>query len=102
MPVAGLPPCAHDAYAVITLRGELDAGTITGSVRILCAHADSGTRMIVNLAELAYVDCSSLRRFLSARDRAQRAGGDLALAGPLPAAGTDGRPRPVLLRLCGA
>jgi anti-sigma B factor antagonist len=76
--------CARDGYTVVALRGELDVCTAADTVRTLTAHAVSGARIIVNLAELTFIDCSSLRELISVRARAQQAGGDLALADPQP------------------
>jgi anti-anti-sigma factor len=84
--MAGASPltCARDGYTVVALRGELDVCTAADTVRTLTAHAASGTRIIVDLAELTFVDCSSLRELITVRARAQQAGGDLALADPQP------------------
>ena len=77
--------CARDGYTVVALRGEIDVCTVADSVRTLSAYAASGARIVVNLAELAFIDCSSLREIVSVRAQAQQAGGDLALADPQPA-----------------
>jgi anti-sigma B factor antagonist len=81
----GLMVCARDGYTVVALRGQLDVCTAADSVRTLTAHAASGARIIVDLAELTFIDCSSLREVISVRAQAQQAGGDLALADPQPA-----------------
>ena len=78
----GLAVCARDGYTIVALRGELDVCTAADSLRALRAHAASGARIIVNLAELTFIDCSSLREVISVRATAQQAGGDLALAAP--------------------
>jgi anti-sigma B factor antagonist len=74
----------RDGYMVIALRGELDVCTAASVVPAFMAPATSGAGIIVDLAELAFMDCSSLRALASAREQARRAGGDLLLVGPQP------------------
>ena len=69
---------------VIALRGELDVCTADDVVRALTAPAAAGARIIVDLAELAFMDCYSLNQLMAVRAQARRAGGDLVLAGPQP------------------
>jgi anti-anti-sigma factor len=44
----------------------------------------TGSRIIVDLAEVTFMDCCSLRELAAFRAQARRAGGDLALVGPQP------------------
>jgi anti-anti-sigma factor len=87
---AGAVPGAYvqtslpDGYVVIALRGELDVCSAASVVPAFTAPATSGAGIIVDLADLAFIDCSSLRELASAREQARRAGGDLLLAGPQP------------------
>jgi anti-sigma B factor antagonist len=74
----------RDGYVVIALRGELDVCTAASVVPAFMAPATSGAGIIVDLADLAFMDCSSLRQLASAREQARRAGGDLLLVGPQP------------------
>jgi anti-anti-sigma factor len=74
----------RDAYTVIALRGELDMCTAASVMPAFMAPAESGAGIIVDLADLAFMDCSSLRELASAREQARRAGGDLMLADPQP------------------
>ena len=74
----------RDGYVVIALRGELDLSTAASVMPAFMAPAESGAVIIVDLADLAFVDCSSLRELASARAQARRAGGDLLLVGPQP------------------
>jgi anti-sigma B factor antagonist len=67
---------------VVVLRGELDLTDATQFARALSAAAASGSRVIVDLAGLAYMDCSGLSLLVSACGQARRAGGDLVLAAP--------------------
>jgi anti-sigma B factor antagonist len=74
----------RDGYVVIALRGELDLCTAASVMPAFMAPAESGAGIIVDLADLAFVDCSSLRELASARAQARRAGGDLMLVGAQP------------------
>ena len=69
---------------VVALRGELDVCTAAGGLSELTALAAAGERIVVDLAELAFMDCYSLNQLMAAREQARRAGGDLMLAGPQP------------------
>jgi len=75
---------ARAGYVIVALHGELDVCTAADVMPALMASAASGSRVIVDLADLAFMDCGSLRELASARARAQLAGGDLLLAGPQP------------------
>jgi anti-sigma B factor antagonist len=71
-------------YVVAALRGELDVCTAPDVVPMLMASASTGSGIVVDLAELAFMDCGSLRELVSARAKARLAGGDLLLASPRP------------------
>jgi anti-anti-sigma factor len=58
--------------------------TAADSVHVLTAQAASGARIIVNLAELTFIDCGSLRAVILVRAKAQQAGGDLVFADAQP------------------
>jgi anti-sigma B factor antagonist len=77
---AGTPDYA--GCAVLALRGELDLSDRTELSSRLAAAVSCGPWVIADLAELAYIDCSSLGVLVGAREQAQLAGGDVALAGP--------------------
>jgi anti-sigma B factor antagonist len=74
----------RDGYVIIALLGELDGRTAASVVPAFMASATPGAGIIVDLADLAFMDCSSLRELASAREQARRVGGDLLLAGPQP------------------
>jgi anti-anti-sigma factor len=74
----------RDGYVVIALRGELDMCTAASVMPAFMAPAESGAGIIVDLVDLAFMDCGSLRELASTRAQARRAGGDLMLAGPQP------------------
>jgi anti-sigma B factor antagonist len=67
---------------VLALRGELDLSDRAELSSRLAAVVSCGPWVIVDLANLAYIDCCSLGVLAGARERAQLAGGDVLLAGP--------------------
>lgn len=67
---------------VLALRGDLDTSGRAELSSRLAAMASCGPWVIVDLADLAYIDCGSLGVLVGARERAQLAGGDVLLAGP--------------------
>jgi anti-anti-sigma factor len=85
MPGVRVKKIARAGCVVIALRGELDVCTAAVVVRALTALAAAGARIVVDLAELAFMDCYSLSELMAVRAQARRAGGDLVLAGPQPA-----------------
>jgi anti-sigma B factor antagonist len=84
MPGVQAKKSARAGCVIIALRGELDVCTAAGPVRALTELAAAGARIIVDLAELAYMDCYSLNQLMAVRAQARRAGGVLLLAGPQP------------------
>ena len=84
MPGVRVKKNARAGCVVVALRGELDVCTAADVVRALTALAATGARIIVDLAELAFMDCYSLGEIMAVRAQARRAGGDLVLAGPQP------------------
>jgi anti-anti-sigma factor len=84
MPGVDVAKSARAGCVVVALRGELDVCTAADSVRALTALAAAGARIIVDLAELAFMDCYSLGELMAVRAQARRAGGDLVLADPQP------------------
>jgi anti-anti-sigma factor len=50
--------------------------------RLVVVVEDGPGGVIADLADLAYIDCSSLAVLVGAREQAQLAGGDVLLAGP--------------------
>lgn len=69
-------------YVVVALRGELDISDATRFASALSAAVASGPRIIVDLAELTFMDCTGLHALVSARDKARQVDGDLLLAAP--------------------
>jgi len=68
--------------AVLALGGDLDISDGAELSSRLAAVVSCGPWVIVDLTNLAYIDCSSLGVLVGARERAQLAGGDVLLAGP--------------------
>jgi anti-sigma B factor antagonist len=84
MPGVSAENSAHAGCVVVALRGELDVCTAADGVSALTALAAAGVRIVVDLAELAFMDCYSLGEIMAVRAQARRAAGDLVLAGPQP------------------
>jgi anti-anti-sigma factor len=72
-------------HVVVALGGELDFCGTGYLGRALGDAAASGSPIIVDLAELTFLDCAGLSVLISARREAQVAGGDLLLAAAGPA-----------------
>jgi anti-sigma B factor antagonist len=68
--------------AVLALRGDLDISDRAELSSRLAAVASCGPWVIVDLTNLAYMDCGALGVLAAVRERAQLAGGDVLLAGP--------------------
>jgi anti-sigma B factor antagonist len=68
--------------AVLALSGELDISTVAELSVRLTAVMSGEPWVIVDLAELAFIDCGSLGVLAGARERARLAGGDVLLADP--------------------
>ncbi|HET9082258.1 MAG TPA: STAS domain-containing protein [Trebonia sp.] len=68
--------------AVLALRGDLDISDRAELSSRLAAVVSCGPWVIVDLVDLAYIDCASLGVLVAAREQAQLAGGDVLLAGP--------------------
>jgi anti-sigma B factor antagonist len=64
---------------VIALHGDLDVVT---AARVAAAVTAAGTHVIVDLADVEFIDCCALSALLGARELARLAGGDVLLAGP--------------------
>jgi anti-sigma B factor antagonist len=84
VPGVDMQTSERPGYVVVTLRGEFDVTTTPDDVRALMAPSVSGPQIVVDLADLAFMDCGSLRELASARARSRRAGGDLVLVHPQP------------------
>lgn len=75
-------PCPD--CVIVALSGDLDIASATGLAGSLSAVTAPGSLVILDLAELAFIDCGALRTLAAARMQALAAGGDLLLADPRP------------------
>ncbi len=71
-----------DGQVVVRLTGELDVVDAARIAAALTALAGSGRQIIVDLAELEFIDSSGLAALVYARHQARNAGFDLLLATP--------------------
>jgi anti-sigma B factor antagonist len=86
LPVHGLISIAvqaHGDVTVVSLRGELDSG----SASMLRAYLSviprtAAARVVVDLADLAFIDSTGLAVLVGYRKRTQGQGGSFALAAP--------------------
>jgi anti-anti-sigma factor len=67
---------------VFSLRGELDIQGAPCLADALAAAAVGDARIVVDLGDLDFVDCSGLNVLVRALKKARRAGGQLWLAAP--------------------
>ena len=65
---------------VVSLRGELDIVNAPVALAVLAAAAIRGQFVLVDLAELDFLDCSAVRLLMYARVVARESGGDVMLA----------------------
>ena len=68
--------------AVLALSGEVDISDAAELSARLTAVMSGEPWVIVDLVDLAFIDCGSLGVLAGARERARLAGGDVLLAGP--------------------
>jgi anti-sigma B factor antagonist len=71
-----------DGQVIVTLSGELDVTDAARVAAALTAVAASGPQIIVDLADLEFIDSSGLAALVRARRQATNAGFDLLLAAP--------------------
>jgi len=69
-------------YVVVALRGELDVSGAARTGRTLAGAAAARSRVIVDLAELTFMDGRCVYPLAAARQQARKAGDDLLLASP--------------------
>lgn len=72
-----------DGHAVVALHGELDlTGVPAVASHLIAAVAAWGPLIIVNLADLEFVDCCGLGVLVRVLEWARESGGDVLLAAP--------------------
>ena len=69
---------------VVRLAGEIDLKDQARLARLFRRAMDRSPRVIVDVTDLAFIDCTALARLLWARERAHSRGGTLVLAGACP------------------
>jgi anti-anti-sigma factor len=72
---------AADGRAVLHLRGELDLATVEKLRDALTASLDGSRHLVLDLAELAFIDSSGLRELYRATTASGRDGWRLELVG---------------------
>jgi anti-sigma B factor antagonist len=73
----------HDGHAVVALGGELDlADAPAVASHLMTAVAACGPSIIVDLADLTFIDCCGLRVLVRVLQWTRESGGDMRLAGP--------------------
>ena len=75
-------PCRD--HVIVALRGELDLADAADVVSALTAAAAGHREAIVDLAGLAFIDCSGAAALVRAHGQVRQAGGILLLAAPRP------------------
>jgi anti-sigma B factor antagonist len=73
---------ACTGWVIVALRGQLDTTGAADIAAAVTAAARPGQPVIVDLADLDYIDCSALGALAAARQLACRDGGDVVLAAP--------------------
>jgi anti-anti-sigma factor len=74
------------AATVVAVSGTVDAVTAPRLAEALQAEVDAGrAKVVVDLAGVAYISSAGLRAVLAALKAARAAGGDVRLAGAVPA-----------------
>jgi anti-anti-sigma factor len=90
MSATALPPfevsCLHsEGHAQLALRGELDMSCAPLLMRELeAAESHHPKQILLDLAELSFMDVTGLRTILDAARRARRAGSQVVIANPRP------------------
>ncbi len=78
----GLSIRGCDGHVVVTLRGELDVADAAYVAAVLMAVAAREPRIVVDLADLAFIDSKGVAALTRGREQARQAGGDLLLVAP--------------------
>ncbi|MDN4160416.1 STAS domain-containing protein [Nocardioides abyssi] len=71
-----------EGYAVVVARGEIDLATV-GGFRLVLSElmVDGHVHVVVDLADVPFIDSSALGALVAAHRRARGLGGSLAVAG---------------------
>ncbi|MGH8968669.1 MAG: STAS domain-containing protein [Actinomycetes bacterium] len=77
-----LSTTTHDDYAVVHVSGEVDIETAPQlSDHVLSVIRDHSAEILLDLSQVPFMDSTGLQLLLSIRERAELAGGGLALVG---------------------
>ena len=74
----------NEGETVLSAAGELDVNTAPELREQLAQLVNDGARIVVDLADVSFVDSTALSVLVSALKRLRQADGDLALASPTP------------------
>ena len=74
----------NEGETVLSAAGELDVNTAPELREQLAQLVDDGVRIVVDLADVSFVDSTALSVLVSALKRLRQADGDLTLASPTP------------------
>lgn len=78
-----LSVAGHDGYSVVALCGELDlADAPAVASHLIAAVAACGPSIIVDLADLDFIDCCGMGMLVRMLKRTRAIGGDMYLAAP--------------------
>jgi anti-anti-sigma factor len=83
-PAVLVSTCDRNGRVIVALSGELDilgAALVTAA---LAAVAACGRQVVVDLADLDFIDCSGITALVRGRKLVRDAGGELRLAAPQP------------------
>lgn len=71
----------HDDVSVVDVRGEIDLATVPQFKEAVSAAAEQSSHVVINLADVTYMDSSGFGTLLSANRRLRPEGGSLYLVG---------------------
>ena len=75
-----LASSASDGTVTVTLRGELDLGSIAAlEERLSAVEQEAPKRIVLDISDLSFIDSSGLRVLLVADGRARESGHELVL-----------------------
>lgn len=76
---ATLTPCPERREVVVRVRGELDLHTAPVLHHALLEACSSADHVVVDLAEVTFMDCAALHSVVAARRRLRSRGGELVV-----------------------
>jgi anti-anti-sigma factor len=81
VPSISVSSAACPGHVVVALGGDIDVVSAAWLAGSLTAVIAPGSRVIIDAAELTFIDCAALGELAAARRQALQSGGDLQLAG---------------------